>query len=113
MAAQITKYTVVVDAPSTAITVDKTARVFKAQEKIAEFPKIRLRSRRLKFYMPCVCQEGGGAERVKPLIRAFAPDRGLRSCETLRWVCGVQSDRGHGTACGAFWLRPEAAVLPI
>jgi hypothetical protein len=42
MAAQITKYTFVVDAPSTAITVDKTARVFKTQKKIAEFPKIRL-----------------------------------------------------------------------
>jgi len=42
----------------------------------------------LKLYMLCACQEGGGAERVNPLIRAPAPDRGLRSCETLRWVCG-------------------------
>jgi hypothetical protein len=42
MAAQITKYTLVVDAPSTATTVEKTERVFKSQKKIAEFSKIRL-----------------------------------------------------------------------
>ena len=31
----------------------------------------------LKIYMLCACQEGGGAERVKPLIRTSALDRGL------------------------------------
>ena len=67
----------------------------------------------LKIYMLCACQEGGGAERVKPLIRTSALDRGLRSCETLRWVCGGQSGRGHGTTCGAFWLGPAAVVLSV
>ena len=48
----------------------------------------------LKIYMLCACRGGGGAERLKPLIRTPAPDRGPRSCETLRWVCGGQSGRG-------------------
>jgi hypothetical protein len=48
------------------------------------------------------CQGGGGAERTKPLIRVPPSNRRLCLCETLRWVCGGQSRRGHGTACGAF-----------
>ena len=67
----------------------------------------------LKIYMLCACQGGGGAERVKPLIRVPAPNRGLLSCETLRWVCGGQSGGKHGTACGVFWLWPAAAVLSV
>ena len=67
----------------------------------------------LKIYMLCACQGGGGAERVKPLIRVPASDRGPLSCETLRWVCGGQSGGGHGTACGAFWLWPAAVVLSV
>ena len=42
----------------------------------------------LKIYMLCACQEGGGAERVKPLIRTSALDRGLpaRRAVGLRWT---------------------------
>jgi hypothetical protein len=59
------------------------------------------------------CQ--GGAERAKPLIRVLPPNRRLCLCETLRWVCGGQSRRGHGTASGAFCstLGPAAVALPV
>ena len=71
----------------------------------------------LKIYTLCACRGGGGAERVKPLIRAPAPDRGLRSCETLRWVCGGQSGRGAwnclrsglARACGSSALGLSAS----
>jgi hypothetical protein len=45
----------------------------------------------LKIQMLCACRGGGGAERVKPLIRVPAPDRGLLSCETLRWGFAVDN----------------------